>query len=179
MHNFVIKLFTKMKRRQILTLIFGVIALAINVLIIVESCINGEGSSSQSLGFTNMIVNILEKIFPNTPITEDREQLHAIVRKLFGHFLLFGLSGIFTTLTLLVRLENPHKKDWIINGSISAGIGLTIAAISEFIQAFQPGRAGLPSDVLIDFSGYLLFGSIVFVIYMLVYYKISSKKETR
>ena len=166
-----------MKNRRILGIIFGVIALAINVLIIVESCIGGEGSGSQSLGFTNFIVSIIEKVVPNASILEDQEHLHSVIRKLFGHFLLFGLSGIFTTLSALFFNSVDEKKRNIILLSSSFGFGLLLATISEIIQYFIPGRAGVPTDVIIDFTGYFLFATITFGIYYLIYYNINLRQE--
>ena len=94
--------------------------------------------------------------------------MHDFLRKLFGHFLLFGLSGIFTTLTLLVNIIIITKKKLLIYGGISIGFGISLASFSELIQSFVPGRAGAFTDVLIDFSGYLLFALIVvFALYFL------------
>ena len=90
-----------MKTRKILFISFAVIALAINVLIIVESMIGGDSSSKQSISFTKEVVNIINTIAPNSEITKDQDKLHLMVRKIFGHFLLFGGSGLFTTLTLI------------------------------------------------------------------------------
>lgn len=164
-----------MNAKRLLTIIFGVIALAINVLIIVESCIGGDGSGSQSLGFTNFVVSILERIAPGASFLEDKEHLHSVVRKLFGHFLLFGLAGIFNTLTILfIFMDNENKKD-IFKALVSFGIGFTLALVSELIQIFVPGRAGVFTDVLIDFSGFLLFSLITFGFYLLIYYNIKSK----
>lgn len=145
-----------------------IIALAINILIIAESAMGGESSGSQSLGFTRMIGSAIKVIFPNSLIAQDEDYLHDFLRKLFGHFLLFGLSGIFTTLTLLVNIIIITKKKLLIYGGISIGFGISLASFSELIQSFVPGRAGAFTDVLIDFSGYLLFALIVvFALYFL------------
>jgi len=156
-----------MKARRILFIIFAVIALAINVLIIVLSATNGEMSGNQSLGFTKMIVNLINAMFPNSPITQDQDYLHHVVRKLFGHFLLFGGSGLFTTLALMFT-DDIMKNRKIETIVFSLTIGLTIATISECIQLFTPGRAGAVTDILIDFSGYLLFTIIIFFILFLI-----------
>lgn len=156
-----------MKARKILFIIFAVIAIAINVLIIVLSAADGERSGSQSLGFTRMIVNLINTMFPNSPITQDQDHLHHVVRKLFGHFLLFGVSGLFTTLTLIF-VDDIMKNRKIETIVFTLTIGLTIATISECIQLFTPGRAGAILDILIDFSGYLLFTIIIFFILFLI-----------
>lgn len=156
-----------MKTREILFIIFAVIAFAINVLIIVLSATNGEMSSNQSLGFTKMIVDMITAIFPNSSIVQDQGHLHHIVRKLFGHFLLFGGSGLFTTLMLMFSgdIFKNRKMETIV---FSLTIGLTIASVSECIQLITPDRAFAFTDILIDFSGYLLFTILIFFILYLI-----------
>ena len=156
-----------MKIRKILFITFAVIALAINVLIIVLSATSGDKSGSQSLSFTKMIVEIINTIAPNSPITQDQDKLHHVVRKLFGHFLLFGGSGLFSTLTLVFsgNVFNNRKIETIL---FSLSIGLAIATISELIQIITPGRAGMFTDILIDFSGYLLFTIIIYFVLFLI-----------
>ena len=156
-----------MKIRKILFITFAVIALAINVLIIVLSATSGDKSGSQSLSFTKMIVEIINTIAPNSPITQDQDKLHHVVRKLFGHFLLFGGSGFFSTLTLVFsgNVFNNRKIETIL---FSLSIGLAIATISELIQIITPGRAGMFTDILIDFSGYLLFTIIIYFVLFLI-----------
>ena len=162
-----------MKARKILFYIFLVIALAINVLIIVESCIGGEGSASQSIGFSEGIANIIENMFPNANI--DHAALHSAIRKLVGHFLLFGLSGIFTTLTILMNDYLRIKFKWK-NILFTAGFGLLMAVVSELIQYFTPGRYGALTDILIDYSGYILFGALAYLITYLIFKKHNIKQ---
>ena len=162
-----------MKTRKILFYIFAVIALAINVLIIVESAMNGERSGSQSLGFTKAIVDIINNVFPNSSITQDQNLLHIVVRKVFGHFLLFGGSGLFTTLTLIFS-GDVYKNKKIETLIFSLTIGLTIATASELIQIITPGRAGMITDILIDFSGYFLF---TIIIYFVLFFINKAKKD--
>ena len=163
-----------MKNRKILFISFAVIAIAINVLIFIESAMGSESSSSQSLSFTKLIVDIVTKIAPNSSIVQDQDKLHHIVRKVFGHFLFFGASGLFTTLTLLFS-GDVYKKRKMETIIFSLSIGATIAAISEFIQIFTPGRAGMFTDILIDFSGYFLF---TIIIYFVLFFINKSKMES-
>ena len=151
-----------MKTKKILAIVFTILSVAVNALIIVESFITGEGSSAQSIGFTKMIGDIIKVIFPNSYIAMDEEYLHGFIRKLFGHFLLFGVSGTLTTMALLANIMTITKKKMFVYGGISIGFGFLLALLSEFIQSFTPGRAGMFTDVLIDFSGYLLFAVFVF-----------------
>ena len=156
-----------MRIRKILFISFAVIAIAINVLIIVFSATGGDKSSSQSLSFTKIIVNFINWIAPNSPIVQDQDKLHLIVRKVFGHFLLFGGSGLFTTSTLIFS-GDVFKNRKIETLLLSFSIGLTVATISELIQIITPGRAGMFTDILIDFSGYLLFTIVIYFVLFLI-----------
>ena len=157
-----------MKARKILFYIFASIALAINVLIIVESCIGGEGSASQSISVSESIADAIESLFPDSNI--DHVAFHSAIRKIVGHFLLFGLSGIFTCLTFVMNDYLRVKLKWK-NIIIIASIGLTVAFISELIQYFTPGRYGALLDILIDYAGYILFGGLTYLITYLIFKK--------
>ena len=157
-----------MKARKILFYIFASIALAINVLIIVESCIGGEGSASQSISVSESIADVIENMFPSAII--DHIAFHSAIRKIVGHFLLFGLSGIFTTLAFLMNDFLRNKFKWK-NIIFIASIGLLVAVISELIQYFVPGRYGALTDILIDYSGYVLFGGLTYLITILIFKK--------
>lgn len=162
-----------MKARKILFYIFASIALAINVLIIVESCIGGEGSAAQSVSVSESIAQAIENMFPNANI--DHAAFHSAIRKIVGHFLLFGLSGIFTCLTFMMNDFTMNKFKWK-NILFIASIGLLIAIISELIQYFTPGRYGALLDILIDYSGYVLFGGLTYLITFLIQRKTKNKE---
>ena len=161
-----------MKTRKILFYIFLSIAIAINVLIIVESCIGGEGSASQSISVSESIAHAIENMFPNAEI--DHAAFHSAIRKIVGHFLLFGLSGIFTTIALMMNDFLMNKFKWK-NILFIAAFGLLIAMISEFIQYFTPGRYGALLDILIDYSGDVLFGGLTYLVTYLILNKQSEK----
>ena len=161
-----------MKTRKILFYIFLTFAVAINVLIIVESCIGGEGSASQSISVSESIAHAIEGMFPNANI--DHAAFHSAIRKVVGHFLLFGLSGIFTTLAVMMNKFLMDKFKWK-NILFIATFGLLIAIISELIQYFTPGRYGALTDILIDYSGYVLFGGLTYLITYLILRKIENK----
>lgn len=161
-----------MKARKILFYIFASIAIAINVLIIVESCIGGEGSAAQSISVSESIANAIESMFPNANI--DHAAFHSAIRKIVGHFLLFGLSGIFTCLTFMMNDFLMNKFKWK-NILFIASIGLLIAVVSELIQYFTPGRYGALLDILIDYAGYILFGGLTYLITFLILRKTKNK----
>lgn len=153
-----------MKARKVLFYVFLVLSIATNVLIIVESSIGGGGSAAQSFSFSEWFIKLLESI--GISVT-DKEAFHAVFRKLVGHFLLFGFSGAFTMLSLIMNDFLTKKFTWKIN-LFCLALGVTVALVSELIQAFVPGRAGTFTDVFIDLAGYISFAGITYLIYFLV-----------
>lgn len=107
---------------------------------------------------------------------DNRDDFYAFVRKSWGHFLLFAVSGVFTTLAIYQFLYN---KKWWLSLSISIGAGILTAAVSELIQYFVPGRTGAISDVAVDSIGYLLavlvFAIVIFVISIIKNHKNKTK----
>lgn len=164
-----------MDKRKVLFYVFLVLSIAINVFIVVEGAVGGNESASQSAGLTQAFIEFVRKINPNSPIVTDPETTHAVIRKLVGHFGLFGVSGIITTIYfLLMKDALANKKKKVIVFSLATG--LTVAFISELVQYYTPGRWFSLTDVGIDFSGYVLFGGITFLIFYLVY-RHKEKKE--
>lgn len=151
--------------------LFIVLSLTTDVFIIIESAMEGNASGIQSSGVTQFLVNIILSINPNSHINDDPELLHSIIRKLVGHFLLFGVSGFLTTIPFFFSNSFIEKKVDII--VITLLKGFTLASITELIQHFIPNRYGSFTDILIDFSGFLLFS---FLTYILIY--INKKKKT-
>lgn len=154
-----------MKAKYTLSYIFFAITIVIDILIIVESCYSGSASGSQSKGVTDAIISFITLIDPTNTIKDNPEQAHAVIRKLIGHFLFFGVSGIFNALSfcLIDGLMVDKKKEIIIAG---LSFGFSFALLSEIIQLLIPGRAGMFTDVLIDFSGFAFFFLVVFVIFL-------------
>lgn len=107
-------------------------------------------------------------------------KFNAFLRKSIGHFGAFGLSGIFTTITLFLFLKDilkGKKKYWII--LISLGFGFALAGLTEIIQHFVKGRNGNFQDVLLDFCGYALFLIGLLIIYFIVILIIKLIKKLR
>ena len=175
LHNFDIKLFTIMKKRNVALIIFGIITLIIQGIIISESFANGQISSNHSSGFTQMIIDWVGDINPEAYIYTHQEEFRAFARKLFGHFLLFGGLGFFSMLSLSC-LEGAYKEKKVEIVVTCMSFGLGNAIFSELIQTFIPGRSGEIKDVLIDFSGFILFSLIIFVI-LLIINNIQEKKK--
>ncbi len=154
-----------MRVRKILFFVFLAITIAIDATLIIESIMDGSSSGNQSLGFTKWLVDIITFLDPTNILKEHVNEVHAVVRKLVGHFLFFGLSGIFSMLTLLFG-EIKLKRIYVI--LIGLGKGLFLASLTELIQYFVPGRAGQLTDILIDFGGYILFFLLTYLIYYLI-----------
>ena len=176
-YNFVIKLFNVMKTKKILHIVFALISVAIDIFLIVEASMSGGDSGAQSLGFTDFIINIIRTINPNSILLNDLDTLHVVIRKLFGHFLAFGATGLFTTLSL-VLLSDAFSRKKVRIAVISASIGLFLALLTEGIQLLTPGRAGQFQDVGIDFGGFLLFAGLIYLVSYLIYTnKMNQSKE--
>lgn len=99
--------------------------------------------------------------------SDNREDFKSFIRKSWGHFLLFTLSGIFTTLALY-QLLFKYLKKWWISLLASLSIGITIAGLSEFIQTLVPGRKGALIDVAVDSLGYLIPLLVISVIFFIM-----------
>ena len=162
-------------KQKVLFIIFLVLAIATNVFILVEGGMSGSLSGAQSGGITNAFIEFVRRIDPNSPIVTDPDSTHYLVRKLVGHFGLFGISGIFTTLSFMLYKNLLREHRWLLL-IISAFIGLLIAFTSELLQLLHKDRFFSPIDTLIDFAGYIGFGGITFLIGLLVIRKDKSQE---
>ena len=141
-------------------IIFLVLAIAINVFIIVEAAMSGDKSASQS----GWVSELIAKIFNITP----DENYHHLIRKLVGHFGLYVVDGVLTTLAeyYVLRYREQYKERSFLVIFLSSGV--VLASISEFIQLLAMNRGPAFTDILINFSGYFLGGGIVFLIAFLL-----------
>lgn len=156
-----------MKTRKILFYIFLALSVAVNIFIVIEGATSGSESESQSFGFTAWFIDVVRNIDPESGIVQNPETTHAVIRKLVGHFGLFGLSGILSTLMFLFINDSMTRKIQII--ICTSMYGFFFALVSELAQYFTPGRYMSFIDVLIDFSGYILFSGLTFLIYYFIY----------
>ena len=145
-----------MKKQSILKWIMLTLTVAVNVFIIVNACINGAASSQESGWFSKTFASVINFFSPNYITDANFDSFASIVRKLIGHFGLFAVDGLVSTITVYLFTKNiKFKSNLLVTGGPLA-FGLLIAIISEFIQIFTPGRYGSFIDILIDFGGYLL-----------------------
>ncbi len=99
---------------------------------------------------------------------DNEDDFFSFMRKSLGHFTLFFLDGIFTTLAIFFMW--PKLKKWALL-LITLGVGAVMALGTELIQYLTSswsGRAGSIVDSGIDFAGYLSTVLIVFLIIILV-----------
>ncbi len=87
------------------------------------------------------------------------------VRKGLGHFSAFLILGIFSSLTWLLFLDG---KKLFLSIPLNYISGFLIAALTEIIQLYVPGRHGCMDDVMLDFDGFLI-GSSITAIIVLIY----------
>lgn len=165
------------KKYLILTIVFCVLAVAINAYIIMHSCLDAVASTEQSQGVVQVSEDVVNTVAPGTITPENHDSFASFIRKAFGHFGLFVVSGLLSP-TALYLLINPFKwSKHYLNVIIGLSFGLLIAITTEVIQLSVPGRSGEFTDVLIDFSGYLLGALIIGLILFLILRKNNKKAD--
>lgn len=143
------------KRIKILMIVFVILAIMINAFIIVEAGMSGSSSASQS----SWVADIIAKVFHITP----DDNYHHIIRKLIGHFLLYVVDGVFTTLATYYILKYINKYKTNIFLITYLLLGAFLACFSEFVQLLAANRGFAFVDMLINYSGFFLGGGIVFL----------------
>lgn len=135
------------------------IGIIINILIWLNSLMPASVSGEQSSIVVNILYPPFQDIFEVNTFT-------IIIRKL-AHFTEYFLLSVVFGLYYL----NIHQKKYPL---ITIIHGLLVAIIDEVIQHFVPGRIGLITDVLIDFSGVIVGICLIFLINLLVLKKTHS-----
>ena len=165
------------KKYLIFTIIICVLAVAINAYIIMHSCLDAAESTKASSGVVEVSEEVVNTVAPGTVTPENHDSFATFIRKAFGHFGLFVISGLLSPLALYLVI-NPFKwSKHFLNVIIGLVFGLIIAATTEIIQLSVPGRSGEFTDVMIDFSGYILGALIVGLILFLVFKKMRKKAD--
>ena len=151
------------------------LAIAVNVFIVVNACIPGAQSSQESNWIVEPVANAINAIKEDTINSTNYDSFASFIRKFVGHFSLFGLSGVLTTLSFKFFYYDKKQKFsfFIIFSGIS---GIFLAILSELIQKFVPGRSGEVLDVLIDLAGYFI-GLLVIVLIVYLLKRNTTKKE--
>ncbi len=159
----------KNKKHFIFTIVVATIALAINVFIIVHSCLNGMRSTEESGKIVNLLKSIINAFSKDAINDSNIDSFSHVVRKLVGHFGLFVFSGGSSSWAFHLSSYYLKKYRWWYGLIFTLFFGLFLAGLTELIQVFIPGRAGQFTDVLIDYSGYILGTGIVVLILFILY----------
>ena len=158
----------KSKLDLILMIVFTVLALAINAYIIYHSCLNGAQSSQASQGVVEVSEEVVNTVRPGTVTPENYNAFATFIRKSLGHFGLFVVSGIFSSISIYYIFKDFKWIKHFLNTIFALSFGLIIAMTTEIIQLNVPDRSGEFTDVLIDYSGYLLGAFLVGLVLFLV-----------
>ncbi len=162
----------KNKKDLILTIIFTVLAVSINVYIIYHSCLSGSDSSEASKGVVDILKDFINFFKADTINASNYDAFSGFIRKAVGHFGLFVISGLLTSISLYFWLKDLRWYKFYYGIIISFSFGVLLASITEIIQLNVPNRSGEFTDVLIDSSGYLLgLGIIVIIVFLVIRHK--------
>ena len=150
------------RTHKIIKWIILALTLAINLFIIINACIPGAQSSQESNWIVEPVKNIINSIKEDTINSSNYDSFSSFIRKFVGHFSLFGVSGVLTSLTFKFFFYDKHPKLALLT-LFSSIIGIFLAFLTELIQLYVPGRSGELLDVAIDLAGYFL-GMLVIVL---------------
>lgn len=147
-----------------ITIVCFIFYILITLIIFLSSLTDGKVSGEQS----SFVWSILSATFN----IEGNHEL--FVRKVFGHFCAFLVLAIFASVVYYRLVEILFTKKlnfYFIIFTLLAG--LLTATISEIFQLpiFVSGRSSELSDVLLDFSGYILGFIIALFILPIIYRK--------
>lgn len=164
------------KKYWFFTILSIILAIAINGYIIMHSCLDAIESTKASQGVVEVAEEVVNTIRPETITPENHDSFATFIRKAFGHFGLFAVSGVLSSLAFYLSLSPYSWCKHYMNVMFSLVFGLFIGILTEIIQLSVPGRSGEAVDVLIDFSGYILGTLIIGLIIFLVIRKMRKNK---
>jgi len=95
--------------------------------------------------------------------------IHAIIRKT-GHFIGYGVFSLvcFRAFRMMQRKPARRLSDRLSAHGLAIAATFLIASADEFHQTFLPNRIGCFSDVLLDTSGAVALGLLLFLATVLV-----------
>ena len=118
------------------------------------------------------VVHTINFVIEGKPFIENLSEFYYIVRKSIGHFGAFFALGMLGTFAFLLQFD---KKKWFFSVPLNISLGFGLAALTEYIQTFVPGRYGCWDDVWLDFSGFmsanLIFTLFIAIIYIVYHFK--------
>ena len=125
-------------------------------------------------GYSTPLVYELDFVVEGKPFIENLSEFYYIVRKSIGHFGAFFVLGGLGAFAFLLTFD---RKRWLFSAPLTIGLGFGMAALTEYIQTFVPGRYGCWDDVWLDFSGYISSTTLVFIFLAIVYTIIHFKNK--
>ena len=166
-----------MNKQKFLKWFIFSIAVAINLFILINAFINGEVSTKESNTIAHTTADVINTVKPEplTPANFDRFAFD--LRKVVGHFGLFAFSGVFSTWATYLFSKDSKVGYFLSQIMMDLSFGFVMALLSEFVQIFIDGRTGAWADVGIDFAGFFLGFSVVFLIFLLRKSKIFKKEN--
>lgn len=139
-------------------IILTVITIIYMFFIWIHSSMSAEVSTEESTAVLGFIDDIFRFLGISLELTDH------IIRKT-AHFCEFALLG-----TLVLWTSNRFNRKIFANLLSCGFICLATATIDETIQLSSPGRAGMVTDILLDFSG-VIAGFLFFIlVYYIIYY---------
>jgi len=141
-------------KRTVLEIIFISVIVLTLLFVFSRSAKSKEESSAES----DAVGDVVEEIIPDDAPGKDFVVIN--IRKI-AHFVEFAILGIEIAVYVLLL----HKRRLFIAASYP--VGLIFAFLDETVQVFSR-RGPSITDVWIDFIGFALFSSLVYVIYLAV-----------
>ena len=158
-------------------IVFGLLALAMMVVIFFFSSQNGEESGNLSNSITETVVDFVVKTFDvQFEKTEENMSIVKMIIRKLAHFSEYFVFAVFVTLFMYT-----FKLNKLALSGISLAIAALYATTDEFHQSFVDSRFASPIDIGIDSSGALVAILILFLIFSLAerkYKKDDIKVET-
>ena len=156
-----------MKQRASLffRVVFIILTAAMITFAFVHSAMPAKISARESGGILDLLYALLPRLGINLDLTDH------IVRKL-AHFTEFTAIGMLST-TCAYSFDRFKPYRYIVYVLFT---GMSTAFIDETIQLFSEDRAGMITDVWIDFSGVIL-GTAVMLLFYIIYQRIRKKMK--
>lgn len=151
------------------------IYIALMVFFVIKCLENGVESSESSQRVADTTATIINGVAGEGTVDPKSDGFQTFVRKFIGHYSYFvALGGISTLFYLSLRKK---AKDWLLL-TISFGIGLTFAIISEFLlEGKTSGRGASWADVGIDYLGFITLSILIVFIYYFIKFKRKKNNE--
>lgn len=92
------------------------------------------------------------------PFITDMNEFFQKVRKTIGHFGAFAVFGFLGAMTWFLWLRGKYL--FPVGVVANFGLGFGLAWLTEYIQAFVPGRTSTWSDIWLDFNGFAILAGV-------------------